>query len=90
MGVGDCMLALHPLPTSADEAEAMWGMPLDRARFVALGLTVDDVDAAAAAMAQAGVPTHRRGDDGSALLVAGLPFPVVLTGGLLPGDPRTS
>ena len=63
VGVGDCVLALHPLPTSADEAEAIWGMPLDRARFVALGLTVDDVDAAAAAMAQAGVPTHRRRDD---------------------------
>ena len=67
----------------------MWGRVYDRARCLALGLVVDDLDRAECALADAGVGVHYRAPDGAAVLdPAGLPFPVVLTDRLLPGDPR--
>ena len=90
VALGDCALALYPIPSSPDESVHVWGAAYDRARCLALGLTVDDVGAAERALADAGVGVHHRVHDGSAVLdPTGLPFPVVLTDHLLPGDPRT-
>jgi methylmalonyl-CoA/ethylmalonyl-CoA epimerase len=90
VALGDCALALYPIPSSADESVHAWGAAYDRARCLALGLTVDDLDAAEHALAAAGVSVHHRVHDGSLVLdPAGLPFPVVLTDHLLPGDPRS-
>ena len=62
----------------------------DRARCLALGLVVDDLAAAERALGDAGVGIHHRVNDGSVVLdPRGLPFPILLTDHLLPGDPRT-
>ena len=87
--LGDCMLALYPVPTSAAESERVWGAVHDRPRCLALALTVDDVPSAVDALQAAGVGVHHRATDGSLVLdPAKLPFPVVLTDRLLPSDPR--
>ena len=89
VNLGDCMLALYPLPTSAAESQRVWGAVHDRPRCLALALTVDDVAAAVDALHTAGVGVHHRAPDGSLVLgPAKLPFPIVLTDRLLPGDPR--
>ena len=68
----------------------MWGAVYDRARCLALGLVVDDLAAAERALDDAGVAVHHRVNAGSVVLDPNaLPFPVVLTEHLLPGDPRT-
>jgi hypothetical protein len=67
----------------------VWGAVHNRPRCLALALTVDDVAAASRALHDAGVGVHHRSPDGSLVLdPAHLPFPVVLTDHLLPGDPR--
>jgi catechol 2,3-dioxygenase-like lactoylglutathione lyase family enzyme len=87
--LGDCMLALYPVPPGAAESERVWGAVHDRPRCLALALTVDDPTAAVSALADAGVGIHHRSSDGSLVLEpAELPFPVILTDHLLPGDPR--
>jgi len=87
--LGDCMLALYPVPSSAADSERVWGAVHERPRCLALALTVDDVASAVAALREAGVDVHHRGTDGSLVLdPAQLPFPVVLTDHLLPGDAR--
>ena len=79
-----------PVPPSAQESERIWGGVYERARCLALGLTVDDLGAAEQALAGVDVGVHQRVDDGSVVLdPTPLPFPVVLTEALLPGDPRT-
>jgi Glyoxalase/Bleomycin resistance protein/Dioxygenase superfamily len=90
VALGDCVLALYPIPPSAQESERIWGGVYERARCLAFGLTVDDLAAAEQALAGAGVGVHHRVGDGSVVLdPTTLPFPVVLTETLLPGDPRT-
>jgi catechol 2,3-dioxygenase-like lactoylglutathione lyase family enzyme len=89
VALGDCVLALYPIPSSPLESEHVWGHAYDRARCLALGLTVEDLAAAEQALAGAGVGVHRRAGDGSVVLdPTALPFPVLLTETLLPGDPR--
>jgi hypothetical protein len=89
VALGDCTLALYPIPSRPAESVAVWGHVYDRARCLALGLVVDDPAGAERALIEAGVGVHYRASDGAAVLdPAGLPFPVVLTDRLLPGDPR--
>ena len=82
------MLALYPIPPDEATSRAVWGGAYDRPRCLALGLTVADQRLAERALDAAGVPVHHRANDGRAVLVAGLPFPVVLGDQLLTGDPR--
>jgi hypothetical protein len=90
LDLGDCMLALYPIPDDAATSRAVWGGVYERPRCLALGLIVVDQGVAERALDAAGVPVHHRAGDGRAVLVAGLPFPVVLTDQLLAGDPRTT
>jgi hypothetical protein len=86
--LGDCMLALYPIPPDAATSRAVWGGEYERPRCVALGVTVADQGGAERALDAAGVAVHHRTTDGRAVLVDTLPFPIVLTDQLLPGDPR--
>jgi hypothetical protein len=88
LDLGDCLLALYPL----DEATSreIWGGLHARPRCIALALSVVDQRVAERALAAEGVVVHHRDADGRAVLVDGVPFPVVLTEALLPGDPRTA
>jgi Glyoxalase/Bleomycin resistance protein/Dioxygenase superfamily len=89
VALGDCVLALYPVPSNAAESEEVWGGVYDRARCLVLGLRVDDLLAAERALLEAGVGVHHRTSDGCVVLdPTHLPFPVVLTDHLLPGDPR--
>jgi len=88
LDLSDCMLALYPIPPDEATSRAVWGGAYDRPRCLALGLTVADQRLAERALDAAGVPVHHRANDGRAVLVAGLPFPVVLGDQLLTGDPR--
>jgi catechol 2,3-dioxygenase-like lactoylglutathione lyase family enzyme len=88
LDLGDCMLALYPIPGDDATSRAVWGAVHARPRCLALGLTVADQALAERALAAAGVTVHHCATDGRAVLVDGLPFPVVLTDRLLPGDPR--
>ena len=89
LDLGDCLLALYPIPPDEDTSRAVWGNVYQRPRCVALGLTVADQGLAERALGAAGVGVHHRATDGRAVLVDTLPFPVVLTDQLLAGDPRT-
>jgi catechol 2,3-dioxygenase-like lactoylglutathione lyase family enzyme len=90
LDLGDCMLALYPVPADPTVSERLWGDAHDRARCIALALSVTDVDVAERALAAEGVAVHHRASDGRIVLdPAVLPFPIVLTEQLLPGDPRT-
>jgi catechol 2,3-dioxygenase-like lactoylglutathione lyase family enzyme len=89
LDLGDCMLALYPIPPDEATSRAVWGGVYERPRCLALGLTVADQAVAERALDASGVPVHHRAGDGSAVLVAGLPFPVMLNDQLLAGDPRT-
>ena len=87
VSLGDCTLALYRL----DEAEdpALWGRSYERACTHLLGLRVDDLPAAAAATASAGVAAVRTDPDLVVLDPAATGgVQVALTGSLLPGDPR--
>jgi hypothetical protein len=90
LALGDCMLALFPVPADEATSRAVWGGVYDRPRCLALGLQVEDQEAAERALAAEGVAVHHRAGDGRAVLVAGLPFPVVLTDRLLGSDPRSA
>jgi methylmalonyl-CoA/ethylmalonyl-CoA epimerase len=87
VALGDCVLALYPVPSPAD-SEGLWGAVYDRPRCLSLGLAVEDLEASLAALADVGVGVRRRVRAGQAIL-EGTPFPIVLTDGLLPGDPRS-
>ncbi len=88
LDLGDCLLALYPIPPDTETSCAVWGAVHDRPRCLALGLRVRDQEVAERALAVYGVPVHHRAGDGRAVLVTGLPFPIVLTDQLLEGDPR--
>jgi hypothetical protein len=88
LDVGDCMLALYPVPPDDATSQAVWGGSYDRPRCIALGLLVADLSAAERALAEDGLAVHHRASDGRLLMVDGVPFPVVLTDRLLWGDPR--
>jgi catechol 2,3-dioxygenase-like lactoylglutathione lyase family enzyme len=90
LDLGDCMLALYPVPPDEATSRAVWGGAHDRPRCIALGLSVAEQSLAERLLAEAGVVAHHRGADGRAVLVEGVPFPVVLTDQLLVGDPRAS
>ena len=90
LDLGDCMLALYPLPPDEHTSLAVWGGRYSRPRCLTLALSVVDQRVAERALAAEGVLVHHRDGDGRAVLVDGLPFPVVLTEDLLPGDPRAA
>jgi hypothetical protein len=90
LDLGDCMLALYSLPPDETTSRAVWGEHHERPRCIALALSVTDQGVAERALLAEGVGVHHRAGDGRVVLDAGvLPFPVVLTEHLLPGDPRT-
>jgi hypothetical protein len=74
VSLGDCLLVLHP--TSG------------RTRFHGQGLVVDDLDAALAALADAGIRAVGSLDDMVLLDPDALPLPTYLGARLLPEDPR--
>jgi hypothetical protein len=89
LGLGDCLLALYPLPPDDATSAAVWGGAYDRPRCLALGLTVADQNRSERALAAEGLAVHHRASElGHATFVDGLPFPVVLCDRLLAGDPR--
>jgi hypothetical protein len=88
LDLGDCVLALYPIPPDPATSRTVWGGVHDRPRCLALGLTVADQTIAERALAAAGLEVHHRASDGRVVLVDGLSFPIVLTEHLLPGDPR--
>ena len=88
LDLGDCLLALYPIPPDEVTSRAVWGGVYERPRCLSLGLTVDDVQVAERALSDVGTVVHHRSSIGHSLLVDGLPFPVALTDRLLPGDPR--
>jgi hypothetical protein len=90
LDLGDCLLALYPVPPDDATSQQVWAGAYDRPRCIALGLLVDDLGSAEALLADAGVAVHHRTGDGHVILVDHLPFPVVLTDRLLGGDPRTA
>ena len=90
LDLGDCLLALYPIPPDEATSRAVWGGVYERPRCLALGLSVADQGVAERALDVAGVPVHHRAGDGRAVLVDTLPFPVVLTDQLLAGDPRAT
>ena len=92
VGLGDCTLALFPLPRPGQSE--LWGRPYPRPRTHLLALGVEDVAAAADTAETAGFPVLRR-HRGHRGLVAVLDpaatggVQTALVEGLLPGDPRS-
>jgi catechol 2,3-dioxygenase-like lactoylglutathione lyase family enzyme len=89
VGLGDCTLALFPLPDQAD----LWGRPYPRPRTHLLALGVEDVGAAADAAEAAGYPVLRRhhGHHGPMAVLDPAStggVQTALVDRLLPGDPR--
>jgi len=87
VSLGDCTLALFPLP--GDDGHALWGRPYERPRTHLLALRVDDLGAATDALHRAGI-TIVRWEGGLVVLdpAATGGVQIALTGTLLPGDPR--
>jgi Glyoxalase/Bleomycin resistance protein/Dioxygenase superfamily len=87
VSLGDCTLALFPLP--GHDGRALWGHTYERPRTHLLALQVDDLGAATDALHRAGI-TIVRWDGGLVVLdpAATGGVQVALTGNLLPGDPR--
>jgi hypothetical protein len=89
LDLGDCVLALYPVPPDDTASEEIWGGRHERPRCIALALSVANLSVAERALAAEGVTVHHRAGDGRVVLdPAALPFPIVLTEALLPGDPR--
>ena len=87
VSLGDCTLALYPLP--GDDGRALWGRTYERARTHLLALQVDDLGAATDALHRAGITIVRWTADLVVLDPAATGgVQVALTGSLLPGDPR--
>lgn len=90
LDLGDCMLALYPIPPDEATSRAVWGAHHERSRCIALALSVTDQGVAERALLAEAVGVHHRAGDGRLVLDPGaLPFPIVLTEQLLSGDPRT-
>ena len=87
VSLGDCTLALYPLPGA--DGPALWGRIDERPRTHLVALRVEDLPAAADALAGAGISMVRREADLVVLDPAATGgVQVALTGSLLPGDPR--
>ena len=87
VSLGDCTLALYPLP--GDDGPALWGRTYERPRTHLVALRVQDLHTAADALARAGITVVRREPDLVVLDPAATGgVQVALTGSLLPGDPR--
>jgi len=87
VSLGDCTLALYPLPGA--DGPGLWGRAYERPRTHLVALRVHDLGTAADALAHAGIPTVRQEADLVVLdpaATAGVQ--IALTGSLLPGDPR--
>ena len=87
VSLGDCTLALYPLPGAA--SGALWGSALPGPRVHVLGLLVPDLPSAASALARAGIEPIRTEDHAIVLPpdATGC-VPMVVTDRLCPGDPR--
>ena len=87
VSLGDCTLALFPLP--GDDSRALWGRTYERPRTHLLALRVDDLEAATDALHRAGI-TIVRWEGGLVVLdpAATGGVQIALTATLLPGDPR--
>jgi Glyoxalase/Bleomycin resistance protein/Dioxygenase superfamily len=87
VSLGDCTLALFPLP--GDDGRALWGHTYERPRTHLLALRVDDLGAATDALHRAGI-TIVRWEGGLVVLdpAATGGVQIALTDALLPGDPR--
>ncbi|HEY5386205.1 MAG TPA: VOC family protein [Acidimicrobiales bacterium] len=87
VSLGDCTLALFPLP--GDDGRALWGRTYERPRTHLLALQVDDLGEATDALHRAGI-TIVRWEGGLVVLdpAATGGVQIALTGSLLPGDPR--
>jgi hypothetical protein len=87
VSLGDCTLSLFRLSEAA--SPGVWWRAYERARTHLVALRVDDLDAAADAMAGAGVAALRPHPDLVVLDPAATGgVQVALTDRLLPGDPR--
>jgi hypothetical protein len=87
VSLADCTLALYRLDEAADPA--LWGRSYQRACTHLIALRVDDLHAAGAAAAAAGIAAVRADRDLAVLDPAATGgVQVALTGSLLPGDPR--
>ena len=87
VSLGDCTLALFPLP--GDDGRALWGRTYERPRTHLLALQVDDLGAATDALHGAGITIVRWDGDLVVLDPAATGgVQIALTGSLLPGDPR--
>jgi hypothetical protein len=87
VSLGDCTLALYPLP--GGDGPALWGRNDERPRTHLLALRVDDLGAAADAVTHAGIAAVRREADLVVLDPAATGgVQIALTGSLLPDDPR--
>jgi catechol 2,3-dioxygenase-like lactoylglutathione lyase family enzyme len=86
LSLRDQTFALFPMP--GERSTALWGRPYERGRTHLIGLAVDDVDQALAALDAEGVRPVRRGD--LAVLPPGATgdVQVALVARLLSGDPR--
>src|SRR5262249_20740231 len=72
LDLGDCMLALYPVPPDEAASRAIWGAHYERPRCLALALGVADQRVAEHALAAEGVAVEHQMSDGRALLVDGL------------------
>jgi catechol 2,3-dioxygenase-like lactoylglutathione lyase family enzyme len=87
VSLGDCTLALFPLP--GEQGPALWGRDYGRGRTHLMALRVDDLGRAAEAIANAGVGAVRSDAELVVLDPAATGgVQIALTGSLLPGDPR--
>jgi hypothetical protein len=87
VSLGDCTLALFPLP--GDEGRAIWGRSYERPRTHLLALRVDDLGEATDALHRAGITIVRWAGDLVVLDPAATGgVQIALTDALLPGDPR--
>jgi Glyoxalase/Bleomycin resistance protein/Dioxygenase superfamily len=87
VSLGDCTLALYPLP--GDDGRALWGHDYERPRTHLLALRVEDLGAATDALHRAGITIVHWGADLVVLDPAATGgVQIALTGALLPGDPR--
>jgi catechol 2,3-dioxygenase-like lactoylglutathione lyase family enzyme len=88
VSMGDMTLALYPIP-SAEESERLWAWRYGRAQTCNLGVLVNNLDAARAALTNAGVHVFRT--DARSIVISPSEtggVTVVVVDELLPGDPR--
>jgi hypothetical protein len=94
VSLGDCILALYPLPRSDDSEESeslrLWGRRYVRARTHLVALMVKDLGRAAEVVEEVGVHVVRADRDIVVLDPASTGgIQLALVGQLLPGDPRS-